>query len=174
MRSDSDNFMSSNEGTRDIIPLLARSAFGEIRCSGESYTLVVEEEPGQVRIAYFSGRACAGSGAPAFVHLRFHLDTGEMWISSLRVASSYRRCGVGRQLVRAAERLASLLDGSTIHVFPLAGARFFWKKMGYEPHQFTARVLSKPSSSSQERDRSTTSRTLARATRVRSHEYSAA
>lgn len=69
------------------------------------------------------------------------LATG--WICELRVASPYRRQGVGRQLAALAEHLGREYRMVALHVFPLVTAGDFWQRVGYLPHPKMARVLRK-------------------------------
>ena len=63
------------------------------------------------------------------------------------VLADIEQKGIGRQMVRATERIASMLGIRAINLFPLFGSESFWRKMGYRPHHRTARVMSKTVSS---------------------------
>ena len=82
-------------------------------------------------------------GKSTFVQIRVDLDCGEMWIGKLEVAGPHRSKGVGRQVVRAVEKIARTLGIRVINLFPLFGSELFWRKMGYGLHHRTARVMSK-------------------------------
>lgn len=66
-----------------------------------------------------------------------------MWIGDLRVAPLRRRRGWGRRLVRAAEGVARAMSSHVVTVFPLVHAVPFWQRLGYRPHDRTARVYVK-------------------------------
>ncbi len=103
--------------------------------------LVVECGAGQVRVCYFSRRASPGSGDTTFLKCRFDFDSSQMWIGSIQVAASYRRQGLGRQLVQTAEEIARAMELGVVNVLPLASSQQFWLKMGYTRNPRTARVL---------------------------------
>ena len=103
--------------------------------------LVVECGAGQVRVFYLSRRASPGSGDTTFLDCRFNLESSEMWIGSIQVAASYRRQGLGQQLVQMAEEIADAMEIGVVTVFPLTSSQHFWGKMGYTSKPRTARVL---------------------------------
>jgi GNAT superfamily N-acetyltransferase len=106
-------------------------------------TVVVERGQRDVSITYSSASASAATWDRTGIALRLHLDVGEMWIGSLRVAVRFREKGMGTQLVAAAEAIACAARIEVIHVFPLLGAKPFWIKNGYRDRDGTTRVLSK-------------------------------
>jgi len=103
--------------------------------------LIVECGTGQVRVFYLSRRASPGSDATTFLKCRFNLESSQMWIGSIQVAASYRRQGLGRQLVQMAEEIAHAMEIGVVTVFPLTSSQHFWSKMGYTSKPRTARVL---------------------------------
>jgi len=103
--------------------------------------LVVECGVPQVRVFYVSTRASPGSGDTTFLDCRLNFDSREMWVGSIQVAASYRRQGLGQQLVQTAEDIAHAMEIGVVNVFPLTCSEHFWLKMGYTPRPRTARVL---------------------------------
>jgi len=114
-----------------------------VACYREADRLVVDELLPMVCLSYVSGQTSNGSGDVTGVQLTFHPDKNVMWIRNLHVASVSRFRGLGRQLVRAAERLADKVGICRINLMPLSPARPFWEKLGYAPHPEMARVLTK-------------------------------
>ena len=114
---------------------------------GDDDTLVAEKRLRDASITYTSATASAAPWDQTGIALRLHLDTGEMWIDSIRVAVPFRRRGLGTQLVAAAEAIACAAHVTVIHVFPLLAARSFWTRNAYGHHACTSRVLSKRVSS---------------------------
>ena len=108
---------------------------------GQDDPLVVECGARHVRVFYLSRRASPGSRDTTFLECRFNLESSEMWIASIQVAASYRRQGLGRQLVQMAEEIANAMEIGVVNVFPLTCSQHFWLKMGYTPKPRTARVL---------------------------------
>ena len=132
--------------TMDIgtIPVVARSVLREtVCCFDEGNTVTVETGRHGVRVAYTSTRASRDAGDVTRLECRVDFQSSQMWVDDLRVASSLRSNGIGRQLVAAAERIASTLGLQTVNVFPLVSAGHFWRKMGYTSHPKTARVVTK-------------------------------
>ena len=103
--------------------------------------LIVECGAGQVRVFYLSNRTSTGCHDTTFLKCRFNLESNQMWLGSIQVAASYRRQGLGRQLVLTTEEIARAMAVGAVNVFPLASSQHFWGKMGYTPHPRTARVL---------------------------------
>lgn len=97
-----------------------------------------------VRVAYSSFESSDAPSDRIAIRLHLRLDVGELWISDLHVAKPLRLQGVGRRLVRAAEIVASETRMDVVNLFPLRSSGPFWARLGYVPHRFTARVLSKP------------------------------
>ena len=121
-----------------------RSIFEEtLCCFDESDTVLVENDFRDMRIAYTSGRLLCGARDVTCVECRIYTDTKQMWIGALRVTRALRSRGPGRQLVVAAEEIASLLGVQTVSAFASVSAQGFWEKMGYAPHSKTARVVTK-------------------------------
>ena len=75
-------------------------------CYREADKLDVNELLRMVCLSYVSGQASSASDDFTGVQLTFHPEKNVMWIRNLHVASVSRFRGLGRQLVRAAERLA--------------------------------------------------------------------
>lgn len=126
------------------IPVVAKSILGEmVRCFDAGDTVIVEPMRRTVRVAYSSARASGGGDDITRLECRVDFQSSQMWIDDLRVARSLRCNGIGRQLVAAAEGIASALGLQTVNVFPLASAEHFWRKMGYAAHPRTARVVTK-------------------------------
>ena len=105
--------------------------------------LVVEQRIGQVRIYYSCERAAGGCPATTFLECWVDLNSNEMWIGNLHVATACRMRGLGRSLVQVAAKIAAAFEMREINVFPLQGSLDFWRKMGYERKPCTARVLYK-------------------------------
>ena len=103
----------------------------------------VDELLRRVRLSYVSEKTSSGCDDFTGVQLIFDPDKNVMWIRDLRVASVSRSCGLGRQLVHAAERLARKVGVRTINLMPLTSARRFWQKMGYTQHPRVTRILTK-------------------------------
>lgn len=80
---------------------------------------------------------------PTRISFNLRFDTNEMWIGFLHVALPLRSVGLGRQLVRAAEESGRTLGMNAVCVFPLRSAQSYWLQLGYRPHQYTAKVLSR-------------------------------
>ena len=126
------------------IKAVAKGSLREsVVCYREADRLDVNELLRMVCLSYVSGQASNGSGDVTGVQLTFHPDKNVMWIRNLRVASVPRFRGLGRQLVRAAERLAHKVGICSINLMPLSPARPFWEKLGYAPHPSMTRVLTK-------------------------------
>jgi len=126
------------------IPAVAASVLCETVCCFEmGDTVLVETGRHGVRVAYTSSRDSRDASDVTRLECRVDLQTSEMWIDDLRVVDSLRSNGIGRQLVAAAERIASALALQTVNVFPLMSAERFWRKMGYASHPRTARVVTK-------------------------------
>ena len=106
-------------------------------------TVIAERGLRDVSIVYTSAGASASSWDLTRIALRLHVEVGEMWIGSLRVAVSFRSKGLGTRLVVAAERIARAARIEVIHVLPLLTARSFWRRNGYRHQVCTARVVSK-------------------------------
>jgi len=106
--------------------------------------LVVEISAKCVQVAYTSFELSDAPAELTTMKLRFQLDTAEVWIGEINVAKPFRLQGVGRRLVRAAEIVASETGMDVVNVFPLRASGPFWAKLGYVPHEFAAKVLSKP------------------------------
>ena len=123
---------------------VATSVLGEtVRCFDEHDALLIETGRYGVRIAYTSGLVPPGDGDITHLECCIDFQDRQMWVGDLRVASSLRSKGIGRQLVKAAERIALVLGLRTVKVFPLASAERFWNKMGYRSYPKTARVVTK-------------------------------
>lgn len=118
-------------------------------CFSDDDTLVLTKAHRSVRIIYSSARASVAPSDLTEMELRLRHGTEEMWIGSLHVAVPFRRMGLGRQLVEAAEEIARAAGVAVINVFPLYSSRSFWLKMGYRSHLATSGVLSKYVNSSQ-------------------------
>ncbi len=116
----------------------------ELHFSGVQDGLDVKIGERSVRVAYSSFEVSEAAGDLATVKLQLRLDARELWISDLHVAKPFRLQGVGRRLVQAAEIVASETRMDVVNLFPLRSSGSFWAKLGYAPHRFTARVLSKP------------------------------
>jgi len=132
--------------TLDIgtIPAIARSVLRErVCCFDKGDTVKAETGRHGVRVAYTSTRASHDARDVTRLECRVDFQSSQMWVDDLRVASSLRSNGIGRQLVAAAERIALTLGFQTVNVFPLVSAVCFWKKMGYTSHPKTARVVTK-------------------------------
>ena len=126
------------------IPAIAASVLHRTVCCFEmGDTVLVETGRHGVRVAYTSSRASREAGDVTRLECRVDLQTSQMWVDDLRVVSSLRSNGIGRQLAAAAERIALALGFQTVNVFPLVSAVCFWKKMGYTSHPKTARVVTK-------------------------------
>ncbi len=110
---------------------------------GSGGAIVVEAEHRQWRIACRREGESRRADAPTEMQLRYHPAASALWICTLHVAGSERLTGVGRALLRAAEQVASTVGARAVHVFPIGSAGGFWRRMGYEPHEVTVRVLSK-------------------------------
>lgn len=115
----------------------------EVSFFSKNDTLIYEKVHRNVKIVYYSKLLSDIPSDLTGIEFYFCLDTGEIWIGSLNVAVSFRSIGIGRQLVHAAEEVARSIDYESINVFPLQLGCSFWLKMGYRPHNSTARVLSK-------------------------------
>ena len=109
----------------------------------EDDLLVVEQQVRQVRVFYACFRASRGPPDATFLECRCDSDASEMWIGNLQVSAAHRLQGLGRELVRAAERIAAAMEMREINIFPLSGAVDFWQKMGYRKKPRTTRVLCK-------------------------------
>ena len=137
---------SSSHTVNDLnkIPVVARSVFREtVCCFDESDSVSVEPALPAVRVAYASAQASHGADDVARLKCQVDFQNSQMWIDDLRVASTWRFHGIGRQLAAAAERIAWALGLQTVNVFPLMSAGCFWRKMGYTSHPRTARVVTK-------------------------------
>lgn len=123
---------------------IVHHVFGKVvSCFSNDDTLVIEKVHQNIRIVYSSKRASSQPPDLTWMELHLCLDTEEMWIGSLRVAVPFRLIGIGRQLVKAAEEVASAIEFGTINVLPIRSSQSFWLKMGYRSHRCTAHVLSK-------------------------------
>jgi len=119
-----------------------RTIFADVfSCFKPDDQLVVEHVRGQIRIVYVAASTSRDLRDVTAVELLFGFDPNEMWIASLTISSPFRSIGLGRQLVRTAERIARAMKIQVICVFPLTWARPFWKKIGYRPRRGTTRVL---------------------------------
>ena len=136
--------MNLRSSTAQPIGETVRTAFGEaFSYYSEADPLVVEEGKFEIRISYVSLRTSPDPSNVTCVTLHFRFDANEMWIGSLSVAIPFRSNGLGRQLVEAAETIARAIEIPSVMVYPFTSARSFWEKMGYCPHCWRARVLSK-------------------------------
>jgi GNAT superfamily N-acetyltransferase len=102
--------------------------------------LVVEGILPEVRVLYvckklsrFDQRSC--------IDYRFHLDSRQIWIRSIQVATSHRRHGIGSQLVRVAEATANAMGIEEIRILPIPSSIDFWISLGYAPDPSSARVM---------------------------------
>jgi GNAT superfamily N-acetyltransferase len=129
------------------VPRIKTAAKGSLResvaCYQERDSLEVDELLRRVRLSYVSKKTPSRCHDFTGVQLVFDPDKAVMWIRYLQVASESRSCGLGRQLVHAAEHLARKVGVHTINLMPLSPARPFWRKMGYVPHPRLTRVLTK-------------------------------
>lgn len=133
--------ITMNTGT---IPVVAKSVLSEtFGYFDQGDAVTVESVRPAVRVAYSSARASRGADDVTRLECRVDLQGRQLWVDDLRVASSLRSNGIGRQLVAAAEGIALALRLQTVNVFPLMSAGGFWKKMGYTSHPKTARVVTK-------------------------------
>lgn len=107
-------------------------------------SLDVEIGDRSVRVAYSSFELSDAPREITAIRFDLRLSVAELWIGELHVAKPFRRQGVGSQLVRAAEIVASETGMDVVNVFPLGSSGPFWAKLGYVPHRITAKVLSKP------------------------------
>ena len=96
-----------------------------------------------VRVEYSSSEVSAAVSDLTTIKFHLRLADGELWIGDLHVAEPFRRQGVGRRLVQAAEIVASETRMDVVNLFPLRSSGPFWIKLGYVPHRITAKVLSK-------------------------------
>jgi GNAT superfamily N-acetyltransferase len=128
---------------RDIEMAAKSSLRKSIPCYEDTDRLDVDELLNMIRLSYVSGQASDESGDSTGVQLTLHPDSRVMWIRKLHVASGRRSREFGRKLTLAVERLAQRVGISRINLMPLGPALPFWRKMGYAPHPWMARVLSK-------------------------------
>jgi hypothetical protein len=104
--------------------------------------LVVEGVFPEVRLFYV-GTNTSGTYQLTFVDCRFHLDSRQLWIGSIQVATCHRLQGVGRQLVQVVEATANALEMEEVRILPRPSSVDFWLKLDYVPDPRTARVLRK-------------------------------
>ena len=62
-------------------------------------------------------------------NLLLSLNSNEMWIGNLQIATACRMRGLGRSLVQVAAKIAAAFEMREINVFPLQGTLDFWRKM---------------------------------------------
>ena len=114
-----------------------------VPCFSSDDTFVYKQLHRNVKIVYYSKLLSDIPSDLTGIELYLCLDTKDMWIGFIHVAFPLRSIGIGRQLLRAVEEVARSIDFVCIKVFPLQSSRSFWLKMKYQPHNCTARVLSK-------------------------------
>lgn len=131
-------------GTSRIEEVMQLVFASELPFSSVQDGLDVEIGERSARVAYSSFELSDTAGDLTAIKLHLRLDAGELWISDLHVAKPFRRQSVGRRLVQAAEIVATETKMDVVNLFPLRSSGSFWAKLGYAPHRFTARVLSKP------------------------------
>jgi len=122
------------------ITQLCRRVFATFESHG---SVVTEQVCDHVVIKFTASDFAVDERDATFVKLSWCESQRELWISHLRVASPFRRRGLGTQLVALSERLAWHLHARSIHVFPLHPAREFWLAAGYRSHTTISRVLTK-------------------------------
>ena len=105
--------------------------------------LVVEISEKGVQVAYSSFELSDPPAELTTIKLRLRLDANELWIAEIAVAKPFRLQGVRRRLVQAAEIVACETRMDVVNLFPLRSSGPFWAKLGYVPHEFAAKVLSK-------------------------------
>jgi len=105
--------------------------------------LVVEQRIRHLRVFYVCVQASRESSGSTFIECRIRFHSTQMWIGGLQVAASYRRQGLGRQLVRALEEVARVLDVRAVKLYPLPSSQRFWQRLGYRPDAPRAWLLSK-------------------------------
>jgi GNAT superfamily N-acetyltransferase len=94
-------------------------------------------------VRYVAAVTSHGQRDATKLHLMVGDDREVIWIRDLRVAEALRGRGLGRQLVRAVERVARELGVSQVMLLPLSQAADFWRKLGYRPAPDMSRVLTK-------------------------------
>lgn len=130
-----------------VVHDVARQMFeGRFPWFDRSDPLIVEGALPEVRVFYVC-RKTSNSEHRSFVDCRFHFDSREVWIGSIQVATSHRRQGIGRQLVRVVEATADALGIEIIRIFPTPTAVGFWSKLGFRLAPRSARVMWKSISS---------------------------
>lgn len=127
-------------GIEDIARTVLRKAFHFYH---DEDTLVLEIAEQSVRIAYSASQVSESPTDLTGIRLSLWFDVQELWIGDLFVSVPFRSKGLGRQLVQAAEMIAHETGIEVVHVFPIHSSQSFWLKLGYVPHRYTARVLSK-------------------------------
>ena len=115
----------------------------EISFFSNNDALIYEKVNRNVKIIYYSKLASALPSDLTSIEFYFSINTKDMWIGFIHVAFPLRSIGIGRQLVSAVEEVARSMDFRNINVFPLQSSRPFWQKLGYRPHCYTYRALSK-------------------------------
>ena len=123
---------------------IAQAIFAnEFSCFDQKDALFVDIAMPQVSISYICASASNVSGESTYINCRIHTDSNEIWIRSIRVASSFQGQGLGRQLAQAAEAIARCFNIDVIKIMPLTSSLEFWRKLGYTPEPHAARVMSK-------------------------------
>lgn len=118
--------------TPESLEAAARTAFAEhVWLYDQQDQIIVQGEPHQMRLVYFSRRASRQSGCASFIQCRVDERCWQMWISTLKLSEALRRQGLGRDMVEASEATARAIGVLSIKVCPLPEVVGFWKSLGY-------------------------------------------
>jgi len=139
-----EGYLEKQQMDTSMIPAVATSVLREtLRGFDDGDRVSIDTLRHGVRVAYISTLASRDDGDVTHLKCQLDFETGQMWVDDVRVARSLRCNGIGRQLVAAAEGIASVFGLQSVNVFPLLSAEHFWKKMGYATHPRKARVVRK-------------------------------
>ena len=83
----------------------------------------------------------------SWIRCRMDPRLRHLWICNLEVTESFRRRGIGSELVRTVELFGQSCHTEAFWVFPLLRATRFWRQRGYQPAPGKYRLLTKPSDS---------------------------